>query len=296
MEYRYNIYDLKNIHKLIIDRKIELARIYLEEYKTKYDSSHVLCKRYDAFLKAYEGYIEEAIEIFKENLLVDSDKYSNSDDAYYLVILLIKEGRYEEAYSYIKYIDFKQLVGNTKVAFKNATRIVNFLNKVLNKDGDVYDLSVYQELQSYDYSLDRAIEHILSNHNISKRDNRYSFYFSREKLSEIFNIINQAILISDKTFDMDFGDIYIFKVKDIGYNPYTDEHTDYLKVITLPNEHKITTMYPIEYSKYNNWSINELSSEVKAEYTSGKVRTRKSQIDKFNNRYQKQNSNSTICL
>ena len=287
MEYRYNIYDLKNIHNLIIDKKIKLARIYLEEYKTKYDSSHVLCKRYDAFLKAYEGYIEEAIEIFKENLLVDSDKYSNSDDAYYLVTLLIKEGRYEEAYSYIKYIDFKQLVGNTKVAFKNATRIVNFLNKILNKDGDVYDLSVYQELQSYDCNIERAKEHIISKHNVLLQDYNYSFLLSEEKLSELYDLINRAILISEKTFDMDFSDIYIFRIKDIGYNPYTDEYTDYLKVITLPNEPKIMTMFPVDSSKYNNWNINELYSEINEEYTSGKVRTRISQIDKFNKRYQR---------
>lgn len=119
------------------------------------------------------------------------------------------------------------------------------------------------------------------------QDYNYSFLLSEEKLSELYDLINRAILISEKTFDMDFSDIYIFRIKDIGYNPYTDEYTDYLKVITLPNEPKIMTMFPVDSSKYNNWNINELYSEVNEEYTSGKVRTRISQIDKFNKRYQR---------
>ena len=284
---KFNIGDLKNIHKLIIERKLDLARVYLEEYKTKYDSNHILCRRYDALLKSYEGYIEEAIEILKENILIDNTRHSNTDDAYYLVVLLTKKGKYEEAYSYLKYIDLKELMDNTKVAYKNARKMINFLNKMLNKDRCVYDLTVYQELQSYDYSLDRAKEHIVGKHNVLMQDYNYSFLLPEEKLSELFDLVNQAILISEKTFDMDFKGTYIFKIKGIGYNPYTDEYTDYLKVITLPNEPKIMTMFPVDSSKYNNWAINELYPEVNEEYTSGKVRTRMSQIDKFNKRYQR---------
>lgn len=284
---KFNVNDLRNIHKLIIERKLDLARTYLEEYKTKYKKDHILCRRYDALLKAYEGYTEEAIEILKENILIDNTRHSNSDDAYYLVILLSKKGRYEEAYSYLKHIDLKKLMENTRVAYKNARKMINFLNKKLSKDESVYDLTVYQELQSYDCNIERAKEHIISKHNVLLQDYNYSFLLSEEKLSELYDLINRAILISEKTFDMDFSDIYIFRIKDIGYNPYTDEYTDYLKVITLPNEPKIMTMFPVDSSKYNNWNINELYSEVNEEYTSGKVRTRISQIDKFNKRYQR---------
>ena len=203
------------------------------------------------------------------------------------MILLSKKGRYEEAYSYLKHIDLKKLMENTRVAYKNARKMINFLNKKLSKDESVYDLTVYQELQSYDCNIERAKEHIISKHNVLLQDYNYSFLLSEEKLSELYDLINRAILISEKTFDMDFSNIYIFRIKDIGYNPYTDEYTDYLKVITLPNEPKIMTMFPVDSSKYNNWNINELYSEVNEEYTSGKVRTRISQIDKFNKRYQR---------
>ena len=123
---KFNVNDLRNIHKLIIERKLDLARTYLEEYKTKYKKDHILCRRYDALLKAYEGYTEEAIEILKENILIDNTRHSDSDDAYYLVILLSKKGRYEEAYSYLKHIDLKKLMENTRVAYKKARKMINF--------------------------------------------------------------------------------------------------------------------------------------------------------------------------
>ena len=284
---KYNLYDLTNIHKLIIEGKFDLARKFLEEYKLKYDSEHTFCKRYDALLIAYEGDLESAIKCFKSIVEKDHDKYNITDDAYYLMLLLTKVGRYEEAYQYIEYLDYKELLENTKVAFKNARKLINYLKKVLNKDQEVYDINAYQELQSYYYSDNRAINHIYSRHNYIDKKNAYAFYLTLEDFKKIYDLINKSLLVAERTFDVDFNDTYYFKIDQIGINLQDFTYTDYIKVITLPNEPKIMTMFPVSYNKYSNWNIYDFTNSRNNNYTSSKVRTRTSQIDKFNKKYQK---------
>ena len=277
-----NLVILTNIHKLVIDGKIDLAKKYFKECSNITKSQLQIYRRMEALLLFYDGEVDTSINLLKENILDNIDKYPINQDAYYLVLFLIKSSKYEEAYKYVKYIDYSSLMVKTKVAFKNASKMIHYLNRLFNID-DLNNMD-YQDMQERDYSLDRAFDHICERHNYILDDNSYSFILNYEDLVKLVDLINKAIIISEKTIDVNFNDVYYFKINNIGYNPNTLEYTDYIKVYTLPNESKIMTMYPIRYRKNNNWNIMEFKENFE-EYTSNIKRVRTNQIDKFNKKY-----------
>lgn len=274
--------DLDTIRKEYLKGNIIKARKYLEEYRKNYTDKHYVFKHHEAVILGYEGKTKESIEKLI-SLINDNDQKDVSSSYYYLACLLTKEKQYQKAYEICKKIDFIETLKNTKTLYKNIKRCLEFLQKELSIEKGIKDKDSYYKIQLYFYSNYYAIKHIIKKH--KENDEHCNFYLEDEKIEKLYNIINNALYISKKTPDYQMGDIYYYNIPEIGININTGEKTNILKVITLPETKQILTMYPVKQEKQTNWIINEIK-ETK-EYTSKNQKIRKTQIEKFNNKYKK---------
>lgn len=282
---RSNIHDLISISKLLNIGDLDKAGKYLKEYQVKYpDSNHfVYLSTYARYL-GQSGNYDEAIDILKS--ILNKDKKSNnvSESIFYLVILLLKSCRYDEAYYYCGMIDYKELENRPFRFTTNTIRSCNFLKRELGFDDDVYDINSYSMMQLYYYSDYLAKRHIYEKHNIDI-ESSYSFNMDYEIFERLYSVINLALLYALKSFEFTYGDMYYFRIKDVGINLYDGVSTDILKVITNNNSLEILSMYPVENQKNSNRIINEIITEQIMEYHSTKKRKVVSQVDKFNSKY-----------
>lgn len=287
---RSNIQDLISISKLLTAGDLDKAGKYLKEYQDKYPNSYNF-----AYLTIYARYLgqsgkyDQAIDILKNNLK-QNKKSNNVDECiFYLVMLLLKQGKYDEAYHYCNMIDYKELENKPVRFTTNTIRTYNFLKKELNLDSDVYDIESYSMIQLYYYSDCLAKEHIYEKHNIDTHIEmeslQYSFNMDYETFENLYSTINLALLYASKSFEYTYGDMYYFKIKDVGINLSDATTTNLLKVITNNNSLEILSMFPVEELKTSNRVINEIKTEPIMEYHSTKKRKTISQIDKFNSKY-----------
>lgn len=272
--------DLDIIRKEYLNGNITKARKYLEEYRKNYTDKHYVFKYHEAVILGYEGKMQEAIEKLY-NLVNYYNQKEVSQAYYYLACLLTKEKRYKEAYEICKRVDSKEIIISTKTLYQNIKRCLELLEKELSIEKGIKDKDSYYKIQLYFYSNYYALKHIIKKH--KENDEHCNFYIEEEKIEKLYNLINNALCISQKTIDYQMGDIYYYNIPEIGININTGEKTDTLKVITIPEKKEILTMYPVKKDKNSEWIINEIKEEK--EYTNKKPKTRKSQIEKFNNKY-----------
>ena len=101
----------------------------------------------------------------------------------------------------------------------------------------------YSAKQVYSYSIDEAINHIISHHVIDSRMSQFNDMDIRRIYEEVYKKINVREAVPDTYFDK-----HIFYYKDIGISvPEGYEETEsinQLQVITLPGTKDILTMYP----------------------------------------------------
>lgn len=285
-----NLKALESISKLLTNGDLYKARKFLLEYQDKYPGTNsFICNSIEARLIGYEGDFDEAISVFKSVLNQKRKSNNFSESIYYLMILLLKQGRYDEAYHYCNMIDYKELENKPARFTTNTIRTYNFLKKELNLDSDVYDIESYSMLQLYYYSNYLAKEHIYEKHNIDTNVDieysHYSFNMNYETFERLYSIINSTLPYAERTFEYTCGDIYYFRVKDVGVNLQEGFSTDILKVITNNGSFEIVSMFPEKNQKNSNRVINDIITEPIVEYHSIKKRKVVSQIDKFNSRY-----------
>ena len=281
------IYDdaiYNTIYDLYLKGKYNVAKRYLFEYLEKYPwniNAKILLSKVLMALKEYS----EAEKLLKYCI----DKYPK----HYvfiqnLVYLYMELEEYEKAYDWYKKLDFEEY---RKINDKNTSELAA--------------LHVFLQIklgQCKEYSEESAINHILERHvekegkqpNVWTKElengitlEEYIYLFEKHQdIKELIEKISKRIETAEKEPTIDIVDSYYFKYENIGKSQNT--YTDILKVVTIKNTNKIITMFPCEKTE-NIKIINEL--EEKKEYRTNKVRTRKSQIDKFKERY-----NDTIDL
>ena len=278
----YNSSEIAYLKNLVTNGYYTKARKCLNQYKEKYGQAHFLYKLYDAIICGYESKYEEAISKF---LFLFDSAYERSKEeiAYYLMLLFLEIGDYNNSYKYCSFINIASYQKELPEKFKKGSlRTKNFLVTKLglpiceNVDNYAYN-------QLYYYSDLMAKIHIYDKHNIEV-DEQVGFNMSYENLSKIYDYINLAILYAEKTFDYTYGDVYYFKIPEVGFSFVENKHLDVIKVVTNRDETEILSMFLIKRKTNNNdWYINDIVLEKK--YSSNKVRKRESMIDKFNKKY-----------
>lgn len=274
-----------DIFKLYLNGKYSVAKRYLFEYLEIYPdniNAKILLSRVLMALKEYS----EAEKLLKYCIKKYQKHYVFVQNLVYLYLELEK---YSEAYACYKKIDFDEY---RKVNDKNTSELAAlnvYLQIKLGKQPS--DKEGYLGTQYKKYSKDLAVEHIKEKHvENGKNENMVQstsheeptyFFEKNQDIKELLEQIETRIITAKKEPILDIVDIYYFKSENIG--KYQDRYTDIIKVVTIKNTNQIITMFPIE----KRTSINIINDLIEPEeYRTNKIRTRKTQIEKFNERYQ----------
>jgi len=283
MEYSKKSTALKNIRDLCRKGKIVQARKYMEEYKDLYeeDAASVFA---DAKVTFYEGKMEEAGRLLEQTIELSSEQlleYSKLNYVYYL--LEIKE--YQEAYNILNSINTNELLQKDKETYVRIILCKTFIEKELELLPPTHKLNIYFYNQIIDYSTKSALEHIYLRHNgkVENLKGRSTFKMEYDALRTHFFKTSEIIKHSTKNASLDLVDHYYFRKDGVGVTS-EKKPTDIFTAITLKHTNQIITMYPIDAVEFPRKTTNafEMYEET---YTSPKKRVRKSQIDKFNSKY-----------
>lgn len=288
---KYNrIEESKELFKKIENSKVYddgyliLRGMYYEkvgEYQEAFDIYNHIANNYldlnKAYINAKKGLLrlyiktnnlskckEEIIEIMNTKIY---------DNELYLKVcaFLIYIGEYDEAFMYYKLINQEILCENYENEYKR-------LGIVFSK---IYDLEYNVNIESYginqiiDYDKCAAIKHIIDRHTNINPKKKYDGIFSEDIDIEKFYDEIQDKLILENLVEISSALKYKIAYPNVGVS--NGNSLDYVVVVCSILDNQILTAYPV--NQYLERSIEE------KEQPKQKVIKRKSQIEKFNERY-----------
>lgn len=201
--------------------------------------------------------------VAESNLLLSINAYLN------LAYIAIREEDYDTCYQLIERATKLELNQELQKSIEKLKLYVD----IKTKKRILKENMLYSEQQMLDYNEKKAIDYIKKQHAKSASQEFSSgvniediFYHSKEKIKLITPNINCLT------------DNYILTMPKIGY--VNGISTDQIKVICLPNTDSIISIYP---------TTEEDNKEevIENERSKKKIMKRKSQIEKFNARYKK---------
>jgi len=253
---------------LISQGNYALAMNLLEEFLTEYPGNSYALKEYAIIIRQTKG-PSEALELLKEA----------TEEGIHVIR--------EKSICYIYLEEYEKALNElNKLTRLNDTcsQIKSFCKIKLNQE-TAEDLSYYVGQQVYYYEEEKALEHIITGH----RKNRKRNYFSSDwNVEEVYHNIREHLSQAKPMITMDWMTSYLFRINSIGYSP-TDIPVNHLKVTTLPNSTDIITMFPYSNNKKNIVNDYEemLTEDTQEQFV--KSLKRKSQVEKFQERYGKKN-------
>lgn len=288
--------------------EVEKAKEVLETYGDKIEDKNIN-KYMNARFNLYIGNYDLAVEEFKELAISNSSKSFESytflgkianffkqydlERKYYNEMLKLKDNVKETPYIYLACLDIRE--GNIKAAKKNIKSIskqfrelnetaIMQLNAILGISLPKEKNKFYSIRQIKNYDINEAIEHI------KRHTNGFNYYEECGNFNDDIDIKELVYYTREKIENMEPSyfnvfDNYVIEYPNVG--TYGDIKLDYVEAIVVPNTKNIITMYPVAseniFSKTYNGN-NKIEEENN--YTKSK-RKRKSQIDKFYERYGK---------
>lgn len=286
-ERTYDNQSYQAIKELIKNKNFSKAMALIKKVLTEYPLDIWTRLEYARILRMNQQ-LDEALE--QALYLLDILERDKTDErAYEFTILELHSiyfllNDYPKAYQYlnqVKEIREKRTVDDFLVKIP-ANEI--FLKQRLGLL-ELKDVIDYQEIylisQIVNYDKKRAINHIVERHHSDYPGEEDNYFEDDICIESIFDKVDKLLPTVGSTFSDSLASVFNFEYPDIpnvilkdGY-PYK-----YLKVVAFRDTLQIITMYPY-FSKERIEIVNSLKIEEKQ-----KVK-RMSQIEKFNNRYNK---------
>lgn len=211
----------------------------------------------------YEGAKKWLTIVAESNLLLSINAYLN------LAYIAIREEDYDTCY---KLIERATKLESNQELQKSIEKIKLYVD-IKTKKKIVKENMSYSEQQMLDYNEKKAIDYIKKQH----AKNTSQEFASEVNIEDIFYRSKEEIKLITPNINC-LTDNYILTMPKIGY--VNGISTDQIKVICLPNTDSIISIYP---------TTEEDSTEevIENERPKKKIMKRKSQIEKFNDRYKK---------
>lgn len=192
-----------------------------------------------------------------------------------LMRLEIKKENYHKAYEYLAEIASLDFIVPNDINRENL--YLKHKLGLLNKEKIDLETLTYFERQTINYSEETAIKHVSFHKEEAENKRKHSIFKEGTDFTELFKIVKEKIK-NEEAQNFTISDNYVLIMDEI-LGTLNGVETNKLKVVTQINTKNIITMYllPPHYEE-----INEV---VKENEYKGFQRKRKSQIDKFNQKY-----------
>lgn len=270
---------LDSIDKLINDRKCVTAEKYLREYIDKNGDTDYPVVRKLAWVLTMNGKYGEAIDIL-QRLLERKDDFRASA-AHNLAYIYSLFGEYEKSLEYINMcLDYPIKSNQFRQDSIYLKKRIEILIKLENNEE--YNGNIFRYNNDED-----AIKHIIDRHGVENDFDDSTNFDKKVNIESLFYRIKDEI---STRLDLKYiegldSKYYHFLYPSVGY--FNGKVVNILRVVVALNN-QIVTMYPalmeIGVDFINSFKIEEIEQP---DTQIPKVKVRKSQIDKFNQRYGK---------
>lgn len=213
----------------------------------------------------------------------------NVKDNFYKFVILelyyinLKLGNYQTAYDYfpqVKEIN-EQLENSDMEVIKLDELFLKSRLGLLEEDESFAYKHGYLASQIVHYSENRALEHILKHKEANYNKENHSILEDEIYIKGLFDRIKKLVEDAIPLYADNFANVYYFEYPNISYVILKEGYPyKYLKVVVFSDTKQIITIHPI-FSKERIEIVNSLKTAEKP-----KVK-QMSQIEKFNNRYNK---------
>jgi len=306
---RTNIIELCDVD---LPKATEEFHKYLELYPNDYGT---YCA-YAANLMALRRF-EEAEQVLDEieykviNKIIKIEK-DIEDEVFYSKLhftrlkLLCYQGKYQECLDY--YTKYRKIIRIKGKGFQSMIEYCNTqMGIVTEHDDPVYQNYIFQQIYNYsDEEFRKHIQKHLCGYKKIADERIYGNFFEEFPIDTILEELKKYIPNEEKGYCFGFyEDNYYFKYDDCGRSVIEKERnynedkgmqnykkrlvvTDYFKVSAFHNSSNLITLSPCEGPKGLKYvDLNYLKKQEPETIREEKPIQRKSQIDKFNERYQK---------
>lgn len=269
---------LAGIDKLIEEKKFIKAEMFLKKYIEANEEQHyaVISKLGRILVK--NGKFEEAIEVLQP-LLYTNGVYRERA-IYTLAYAYADLGNYEKSLEYVQ-VYMKNPSNNRKDSLVTLKQLKADIEGYLKFEIDRKKLGLPTD---FHYSESAVLEHIINEHSFNNHGEDKSYFSEKIDIYSLFYMIKEELNSRNDLKYIPEVSVrnYCFNYDLIGY-VRDNKMCNVLSVIT-DSYLNIITMFPTDYEIYNDY-INELNKEKKRVEEKQKVIVRKSQIEKFNQRY-----------
>lgn len=273
---------LGGIDKLIEEGKYIKAEKFLKAYIDENEGDYYPIIRKLGYVLVVNGKAEEAIEVMQPLLNITDENYYRA--IYTLAFAYANLGDYEKS---LEYIDLYIKNPHNTSKYKLGT-LKNLKTSIL------HDLEYEKKYGNLEHSIDSrysetdALNHIQCTHGFDIHEEGKTYFSEEIDIRELFYKMKNKIkscsnlkYVREKVWIR----VYYFYYDSIGYT--NNNKIGHVLAVVTTDYLDIITMYP-EGNEIDTTNINELSEKrMINEHSYQKVNTRKSQIDKFNQRYGK---------
>jgi len=272
----------------LMEKNPEIAKLKFEEYIKNYPYDYSAYTYYITCLIIL-GNLEEAkrnLEYFKRNNYIKMNskyvfnkiKHLQNNMIFCCVKLLCYQHKYDQLYQFcLDNFSIIDKLGLSSVFFycKNKLNLIDTSSRIGER---------YLHRQMIEYKESDFLDHIkkhLSNFNKDCDNPNTSIFAHDFPINEVIIEIKNFIPSSKRLFAGFYDDTYCFRYDYCGKEK--NKYTNYFKVICLHDTNNIITMCPsLNCENLPYIDLNYLKQNINEENTKVK---KKSQIDKFNQRY-----------
>ncbi len=252
------------------EARLDLCKNNLSKAKEKYIKILGYNKEYlfdSCYFLSKIAYLEDNVEEEKY-YLEQAINYNKDIGTYNLALFYMRHNNYEEARELINSIGEDYFNSN----IHHMRQIQVILGIPIPSEYSSYTIN---QLKNYDRDL--AYEHI----KFHQEGVEYNSFFKKD--IDINELMMDAIskIQNMKPGYYDVFEHYIIECPNCG--EINEENLDYYKVLIIPGTKNIITMYPV--ANNNPFAENYIVKDKKEIYLKKEKVKRKSQIDKFNERY-----------
>ena len=192
-------------------------------------------------------------------------------------------------YYYLRmYKEALKLITTLKKSNYITSKCIKIMTLIIKKElgiislQDKFNVSDYSEYQILDYRKEDAFRHIKEHRCDNLNDNSKFKY--NINLNYLFELIEDNIKNAKRSKEKNQMDIYYFGISNVGKS-INGDNANYVRVVVIPNTYNIISIYPVKKVLCEALNI-EYDYDKLFSIKKSKVK-KKSQIEKFNKRYQK---------
>lgn len=273
--------NFNSIQQMLFNNEFKKAERWILEYMKLYPDNFAI-QGYYAEILYRKGNLEDALSIYENLYEINPQKRILLS----IIYIFFDLKKYSDALNLIEKFEKHYCDGEEQAVF-DQIKIISYIKLEMDLNFDFHERYATKQLISY--SREDAIEHIKTHcYDICGKD-IHGVFSENINIDKLYDLVTNNIKNGKRIYCCGALEKYIFKYENVG--TINGEKMDFLNVLVIPETQNIVSMFPGTdrdcFDKNYISYFGTVNGDEEIDYISSKqkVIVRKSQIDKFNEKY-----------